>query len=172
MVALDTSILAYAVNRFAPEHPRAAQVVEELANGDLPWALPWSVVHEFMSLVTHPHAVARPLRPSDAWAFVGQIIASPMVRMLSPTERHGEVLVEVLALAPTSHGMPLGLETAVVLREHGIRELLSADRGMRRFPFITVRDPLHGEPWVPQAPPLRRYRVLAPRPRRTPKNLA
>ena len=69
MIALDTSVLAYAVNRFAPEHARAAQTVEELANGDQPWALPWTVVHEFLRLVTHPHAAARALRPSDAWAY-------------------------------------------------------------------------------------------------------
>jgi len=166
VIALDTSILAYAVNRFAPEHPRAAQVVDELVNGDLPWALPWPVVHEFLNLVTHPHAVVRPLRPSDAWGFVGQIIASPSVRTLSPTERHGQVLVEVLGTVPAEGGLHAGLETAVLLREHGIRELLSADRAMRRFPFIAVRDPLRGDPWVPEAPPLRRYRVLVPRGRR------
>ncbi len=43
MQALDTSLLAYAVNRHAPEHARAARVVETLANGALPWALPWPV---------------------------------------------------------------------------------------------------------------------------------
>ena len=166
MIALDTSLLAYAVNRFAPEHPKAAAVVEELVNGDLPWALPWSVVHEFLHLVTHPHAVARALKPSDAWGFVGQVVASPAVRMLSPTERHGQVLVEVLGDAPAEDGTPPGLETAVLLREHGVRELLSADRGMRRFPFLLVRDPVHGEPWAPGMKPARRYRVLTRRVKR------
>src|SRR5690349_10773369 len=41
MVAIDASVLAYAVNRFAPEHARAAEVLEELANRDQPWAIPW-----------------------------------------------------------------------------------------------------------------------------------
>ena len=164
MIALDTSILAFAVNRYAPEHARAARVTEELVNGDLSWALPWSVVHEFLHLVTHPYAVARPLKPSDAWGFVGHLIASPSVRMLGPTERHGQALAEVMAAVPASPGLPAGLETATLLREHGIRELLSADRGMRRFPSIAVRDPLRGEPWVPQAPPLRRYRALSAKP--------
>ena len=59
MVAVDASLLAYAVNRFAPEHPRAARVMEALVNGDAPWALPWPAVHAFLELVTHPHAVVQ-----------------------------------------------------------------------------------------------------------------
>ena len=177
MVALDTSLLVYAVNRFAPEHARAARVLEELANGDLPWAIPWPVVHEFIEFVTHPHAVARPLKPGDAWAFVQSLLESPALRMLSPTERHAAVLAETLASLPPEPGASAGvagavpgtvagLATAIILREHGVRELLSTDRGMRRFTFLAVRDPVHGEPWAPEAKPARRYRVLKARPLR------
>jgi uncharacterized protein len=167
MHAIDSSVLAYAVNRFAPEHTRAARVVEDLANGAVPWALPWPAVHEFLGFVTHPHAVARPLKPGDAWAFVESLMASESLRMLSPTERHGAVLAEVLAAASADIGMPTGLETAVVLREHGVRDLLSADQAMKRFPFLSVQDPVHGEPWSAEAAPARRYRVLKSRPPRS-----
>jgi uncharacterized protein len=160
VIALDTGILAFAVNRYAPEHRRAAQVVEDLVNGEAPWALPWSVAHEFLRLVTHPHAVARPLAPADAWAFVGQVAASASVRLLGATERHGECLVQVLELVGPTEGLAPGLETAVLLREHGVRELLTTDRSMRRFPFLELRDPLHGEAWAPATPPTRRYRTL------------
>ena len=166
MRALDTSLLAYAVNRHAPEHARALRVVEALADGEQPWALPWSVGHEFLRLVTHPHAVARALRPADAWAFLEALLASPSLRVLGPTEAHAAALAEVLASLPPDGGIPPGLETAVLLREHGVRELLSADRGMRRFPFLEVRDPVHGEAWSPAEAPTRRYRVLASRPMR------
>ncbi len=164
MVALDTSLLAFAANRFAPQHARAARVVEELANGEAPWALPWSVVHEFLDLVTHPHTVARPLEAGDAWAFIEQIAAGGVVRMLGATERHDVALAEVLALSPSSAGLLPGFETAVILRQHGVRELLSTDRGMERFTFLSVRDPLLGE-WSAATPPTRRYRVLRPRTR-------
>jgi toxin-antitoxin system PIN domain toxin len=163
MRALDTSLLAYAANRHAPEHARAARVVETLANGETPWALPWSVAHEFLQLVTHPHAVARALAPADAWGFVEALLASHSVRLLGPTEAHAAALAEVIASLPPGSGVPPGLETAVLLREHGVRELLSADRGMRRFAFLSVRDPLHGEAWSPAERPARRYRVLRPR---------
>ena len=64
---------------------------------------------------------------------------------------------------PAGSSLPPCLETAVLLREHGVRELLSADRGMRRFTFLSVRDPVHGEAWSPAQPPARRYRVLKAR---------
>ena len=160
MVAVDATVLAYAVNRFAPEHPRAAAVMESLVDGETPWALPWPAAHEFLAFVTHPHAVARPLRPGDAWAFIERVLMSGSVRPLGPTGRHARVLEELLMGASPGPGLHKGLETAVILREHGVRDLLSSDRGMRRFAFLAVHDPLHGEPWTPEATPGRRYRVL------------
>ncbi|MBI5169064.1 MAG: hypothetical protein HZA61_06225 [Candidatus Eisenbacteria bacterium] len=164
MRAVDTSVLAFAVNRGAPEHARAAQALEELANGDRPWALPWPAVHEFLARVTHRHEVARALRPADAWAFVEELGRSAGARLIGATPRHAAVAAEVLELAKGEFtGLPPGFELAVVLREHGVRELLSCDAGMRRFRFLDVRDPVHGALWSPEERPARRYRTLAPR---------
>jgi predicted nucleic acid-binding protein len=163
MIALDLSVLAFAVNRYAPEHARANRVVEDLVNGERPWALPWSVVHEFLQLVTHPHAVVRPLKAAEAHAFVERLLESPAANPLAHTPAHAQAFGEVLASLEPSGGLPAGFETAVLLREHGVREILSSDRGMRRFHFLTVVDPLHGAGWLPAAGPTRRYRVLRTR---------
>lgn len=169
MIAVDAGLLVLGVNRYAPEHARAAELLESLANGDAEWALPWSAVHEFLAFVTHPHAVARVLGPDAAWSFVESLGASPMLRFLGPTERHAEVCGEVLALRDpaTPGGLDPSFATAVLLREHGVRELLSTDPGMRRWRFLDVRDPLKGEPWSPAARPARRYRTLTRRAART-----
>jgi hypothetical protein len=137
--------------------------VEAVASGERPWALPWTVVHEFLHLVTHPHAVARTSSPAEAWAFIEALLASHTVRVLGPTEAHAATTAEVLASLPPGVGVPPGLETAVLLREHGVRELLTADRGMRRFSFLALRDPVHGEAWSPAEAPARHYRVLKAR---------
>jgi predicted nucleic acid-binding protein len=166
MLGVDASVLAFAINRYAPEHARAAATLEELANGSRPWALPWPAVHEFLARVTHRHAVARALRPVDAWGFVEELARSASLRFAGPTPRHAEVAAELLAASrDEAPGLPPGFELAVVLREHGIRELLSCDRAMRRWRFLDVRDPVHGELWSPAEPPARRYRTL---PRREP----
>jgi predicted nucleic acid-binding protein len=161
MRAVDTSVLAYAVNRHTPEHARAAAALEELANGERPWALPWPAVHEFLQRVTHRHSVARALRPEDAWGFVEELGRSPSLRFLGATPAHAEAAAELLAsVRDEGPGLAPGFELAVVLREHGVRELLSCDRGMRRWRFLEVRDPVHGELWSPAEPPARRYRTL------------
>lgn len=161
MIAVDSGVLTRALNRYVPEHARAAAVLESLVAGEIPWALPWPVVHTFVARVTHPHAVARPLGRIDAWGFVNLLLESPSVRPIGPGPRHAAVVREMLALLPAEAGTLPGLELAAVLREHGVRELLSTDRAMRVFPFLEVRDPLRGEPWTPGTPPLHRYRRLA-----------
>ena len=165
MIALDAGLLALAVNRYAPGHARAAALLESLAEGDTPWALPWSAVHEFLAFVTHRHAVARTLGAEDAWGFIAALSRSPSVRFLGPGPRHAAVAAEVLSLGRSREPLTLdaAFTTAVLLREHGIRELLSTDPGMRRWAFLEVRDPIEGEPWSPTTRPSRRYRTLSPR---------
>ena len=157
MRAVDAGLLALAVNRWSPEHARAARALEEIANGDEPWALPWSAATEFLARVTHRHAVARPLRPEEACGFLELLLSSPTVRPLAPTPRHAAVLREVAAMLPEGTGLPAGIETAALLREHGVRELLSFDPDMRRYPFLTVVNPLRRDL---EPGPRRRYRML------------
>lgn len=162
MIGVDTSILALALNRFAPEHTRASRLVEDLVNGDRPWAVAWPSLHELVERVTHPHAVVRPLPARDASGFVEALLSSPSVLALGPTPRHAAVISEVLAAFGAPATMPRGLEVAVTLREHGVRELLTTDQGMKRYRHLTVIDPLHGEEW-PADRPARRYRRLGDR---------
>jgi len=161
VIAVDTSVLAFAVNRHAPEHARAAGVLDALANGDHPWALPWPAVDEFVRFVTRPHVAPRPLAPSDALGFVAALLDSPSVTAIGPTPRHAATLAALLGAVPRGEGVPPGCELAAVLREHGVRELLSVDAGLRRFAFLTIVDPVHGPAWTPESAPARRYRRLA-----------
>jgi predicted nucleic acid-binding protein len=159
VIAVDTGILAFALNRWAPEHARAARLVEDLASGELPWAVTWPALHELVRRVTDRHAVARPLAPADAVGFVEQLLASPTLQALGPTPRHARVMHEVLDLV--GEMPPASFDSAVILREHGVRELISTDPGMRRYGFLSVIDPFQGEGWRPDQPPERRYRRLS-----------
>jgi predicted nucleic acid-binding protein len=176
MRAVDTGVLLCAVNRFAPEHSRAAAAVEALASSDRPWALPVTVLHEFLRLATHPHVTARALSPELALGFLDPLLGAPSCRLIVPGAGHRAALGEALALLGPTRGLPPGFDTAVLCREHDVREMLSADPGMRRFPFLSVRDPLHGAPWAPDERPARRYRRLSrravPTPTRTSRSPA
>jgi predicted nucleic acid-binding protein len=163
VIGVDAGLLAWALNRAVPEHARAAAALEALANGERPWGLPSSEAHTFLRLVTHPHRVGRPLDAAEAVAFLESLMASPSGRWLLPTRRHGEAVREVLAFLPPHEPVPAVLETAAILREHDVREVLACETGLRRFPFLEVRDPVHGPGWSPHEPPARRYRMLRPR---------
>ena len=158
MRAVDAGVLACAVNRYAPEHARASAVIDALANGVAPWAIAWPAAHDFVRIVTHPHRVVRPLAPAEAWAYLERVAESSALRMLGPTERHGETMAAILEAPGFAAADLLGAETAAILWEHGVRELLSADRGMRRYPFLSLRDPLHGPEWSAREIPARVYR--------------
>ena len=60
MIAVDTNILVYAHREDSPWHEVAARQVTFLAEGHTPWAIPWSCVHEFLAIVTHPRIYAPP----------------------------------------------------------------------------------------------------------------
>jgi predicted nucleic acid-binding protein len=158
MIAVDTPILLFAVNRYAPEHRRAAALLEDLAGGDTPWAVTWTGLHEFLRRVTHRHAVAHPLAPELAGGFVREILASPSVRLLGPTARHAAVLAEVLGTLPAEEPVPDVLEQAVLFHEHGVRTVLTTDTAWRDFDFLTTVDPFR-QKW-PSEPERRRYRRL------------
>ncbi len=58
MIALDTNVLVQAHRSDAQFHTRALASVRGLAEGDVPWAIPWPCVHEFISVATHPRIYA------------------------------------------------------------------------------------------------------------------
>lgn len=141
---VDTNILAYAVNRDSDEHRAAVRAVEDWLSGSIPWAVTWNILYEFFRVVTHPRIFRRPLSPDQALAFLDPILASDVVTVLGPTPRHEALLRSTIR----EIGRPTGnlfhdLHTAVTMREHGVPEIMTADANFRKFPFLTVTDPVH-----------------------------
>lgn len=53
------------------------------------------------------------------------------------------LLADTLATVPDLRGnVPHDVHTAVLMREHGISRIRTRDSDFRRFPFLTVIDPL------------------------------
>ncbi len=139
---VDTNILAYAVNRDCDEHRAARAALESWLGGDTPWALTWGIVYEFLRLATHPRLFRAPLSASQALSFLAPMLDSELVSVLGPTERH-EALLRATA---REFGAPAGnvfhdLHTAVLMREHGVGEIMTADIDFRKFAFLKVTDP-------------------------------
>ncbi len=79
---------------------------------------------------------------AEGWHFLENIFHSPSVEFLPPTSRHSAVLRALLAEVPHLRGNILhDLHTAVLMREHGVKEIYTLDGYFHRFPFLTVLDP-------------------------------
>lgn len=67
--------------------------------------------------------------------------------MLVHTERHEDVLRDVVDEVPGLVGnLWHDAETAVLMREHGVRRICTRDTDFHRFPFLEAIDPMLAEP--------------------------
>jgi toxin-antitoxin system PIN domain toxin len=147
MFVVDTNILVYAANRDAPEHERCRALVERWRRQQGAWYLTWGVCYEFLRVITHPRVLPNPWTPDAAQDFLDKIQASPGLAILLPTSRHAAVLAEVVQVVPSITGnLWHDAETAVLMREAGIRRIVTRDMDFHRFPFLEPIDPLVTEP--------------------------
>ena len=82
MIAIDTNILVYAHREDSPWHEQALEQVTHLANSGNPWAIPWSSVHEFLAIVTHPKIYNPPTPLANALESMRAWQESPGLRLL------------------------------------------------------------------------------------------
>ena len=147
MFVVDTNVLIYAADRAAPEHARCRDLLERWRHRRGAWYLTWGVCYEFLRVVTHPRVLRRPWTSLAAREFLDAVMSAPGLAMLLPTERHASVLDEVGREVPGIAGnLWHDAETAVLMREHGIRRICTRDTDFHRFPFIEPIDPIVSEP--------------------------
>lgn len=141
MIAVDTNVLVYAHREETPEHAPAARLLAQLAEGDEPWALPWPCVYEFLRVVTHPRVFAPPTPLEDALESLDSLLDSPSLALLGEGPAHRSHLRRAITAGGTSGNLVHDAHIAALLVEHGVRELLTADRDFARFPFVRARNP-------------------------------
>lgn len=147
MFVVDTNVLVYAADRSAPEHARCRALLEHWREGNAAWYLTWGICYEFLRVVTHPRVLRRPWVAHEAHTFLEAIWAAPALGFLVPTDRHRDVLRDVTRDVPALAGnLWHDVETASLMREHGIRRICTRDTDFHRFPFVEAIDPMASEP--------------------------
>ncbi len=141
MRAIDTNVLVFAEITTSQHHALARGVIEELAEGAAPWAIPWPCAYEFLRVVTHPRVFHPPVPMDRALSDLRQVLASPSLRLLHETPRHPEVMEEVIRISGVSGNLVHDAHIAALCLEHGVTELVTGDRHFARFPGIQVVDP-------------------------------
>lgn len=143
MFVVDTNLLIYAADRDSRFHERSRSALEEWRSSVAPWYVTWGILYEFLRVTTHIRVLRQPWTVDQAMAFVRALLAAPAVGVLVPTERHGDVLGQVIAELPDLSGNIVhDATTAVLMREHGIRRIHTRDMDFHRFPWLDVVDPL------------------------------
>ncbi len=141
MRALDTNILIYAEVTSSLHHQRARQLLTELAEGDIAWAIPWPCIYEFLRVVTHLRVFHPPVPPRIALQDLQRVLASPSLLLLSETPRHAAVLQQVMQQSGVTGNLIHDAHIVALCLEHGVSELLTGDRDFSRFAGMRFTDP-------------------------------
>lgn len=142
MIAVDTNILIYAHRVDLPHNELAHWRVLELAESSAPWAIPWPCIHEFLAVVTNARAFGSPTPPSVAAAQIDSWLQSPSLVLLSESLQHWPELRSLIEAGHITGGRVHDARIAALCRQHGVRELWSADRDFSRFPGLRTVNPL------------------------------
>jgi uncharacterized protein len=144
MIAVDTNILVYAHREDSPFHGVAFQRMVELAEGPATCAIPWPCLHEFLAIVTHPRIYAPPTPLSRALNQVDAWLESPTLALLAESQAHWPALRTLLEAGRVFGAQVHDARIVALCRQHGVRELWSADRDFGRFAGLTLVNPLLG----------------------------
>ena len=143
MLVVDTNVLVYAADGDSPSHTACREWLERQRRRADAWYTTWAIFYEFLRVTTHPKVMRQPWSVAEAWKFVTALIASPGLGILVATQRHAMVAEQVIGELPDLAGNLLhDTHTAILMREHGIRQICTRDMDFHRFPFLEVIDPL------------------------------
>jgi toxin-antitoxin system PIN domain toxin len=143
VLVVDTNVLVYSADADSQFHAACRVWLDRRRPRPDAWYTTWSIIYEFLRVTTHPRVMRRPWSTTAAWEFVTALLASPGLGVLIPTQRHADVASEVLAELPHLAGNLLhDAHTAILMREHGIREICTRDTDFNQFPFLKVVDPV------------------------------
>lgn len=142
MIAVDTNVLVYAHREDSPFHEAARARLTTLAEGAALWAIAWPCVHEFLAIVTHPRIYRPPTPLAAALDQVDAWLESPSLRLLAEPAAHWPTLKDMLRRGRVAGPRVHDARIVAICREHGVRELWSADRDFSRFSGLAVSNPL------------------------------
>ncbi len=141
MILVDANLLVYAhVTTFA-QHVRARKWLDAQLNGVAPVGLPWPSLLAFLRLVTNPRVFENPEPMPAAWRQVCAWLECATSWTPQPTERHPEVLGDLLLQSGVHANLVPDAHLAALAIEHGL-VVCSTDGDFGRFSELRWQNPL------------------------------
>lgn len=138
---VDANLLLYAVDEDSTHNAAAAAWLEKTLDGDRRVGLPWQTIGAFLRIVTHPRVAKNPLLAADAWRYVEDWLAVPVVWIPPATEVTARVYASLCAQVQVTGNLVPDAQLAALAVEHGV-EIASADTDFMRFPGLRWTNPL------------------------------
>ena len=138
---LDTNLLVDAVRESSPQHERARQWMEQALTGPERVGLPWQTIGSFVRIVTNARIVRPTFSGPDAWSFVEEWLASPVVWVPPVGERTVSILGTLIRTHRLTGNLIPDAQLAALAIEYGVA-VASADTDFARFPEVRWINPL------------------------------
>ena len=143
MMLIDANLLLYAYDPSSPHHEASRHWLETTFSGPETIGLAWTTALAFLRITTSPRPLENPLSAFEAVAIVSEWLERPRVSLLSPGERHWEILRRLLTDQQVRGPLVTDAHLAALAIEHGAT-LATTDRDFSRFPALRTLNPLAG----------------------------
>lgn len=138
---VDANLLLYAVDENSAHNAAASSWLTEALRGDSRVGVPWQTIGAFLRIATHPRVVENPLSGPEAWRYVADWLAVPVVWIPPATEATARVYARLCEQVEITGNLVPDAQLAALAIEHGV-ELASADTDFLRFPGLRWTNPL------------------------------
>lgn len=142
MRALDTNILVYAFHAESELHYPAQRALKSVIAEGEPWGIPSPCAHEFLTTLTRKRYLANPPTMPEALAFLNELQHEHGAFILDESALHFRTLGEILQTSGVTGAKVHDAKIAAICRDHGVHELLTADRDFSWFPWLNAVNPL------------------------------
>jgi toxin-antitoxin system PIN domain toxin len=135
----DINILLHAVNPSSKQHRVCLDWLEAgLSAGEQILGLAWVVHLGFIRIATSPRVFPNPMRVEEACAWLDELRAHPLVRLIEPGEGHAAILRHLLLAVGTGGNLTTDAHLAALAFEHDAT-LVTGDRDFQRFPGLGLK---------------------------------
>ena len=136
----DANILLYTVDALSPFHDRAQEWLDGALSARESVAFTWLALVAFLRISTQARLFKSPLSIEQAFEIVDEWLAQPSAQIIHPTERHAQLILELLKPLGTAGNLVNDAHLAALAIEHGAT-LYSFDNDFSRFEGVRWIDP-------------------------------
>lgn len=140
--SIDANILLHASNEESDHHEKARQFIEGRVEDPDLLCLTWGALMAYQRIATHPSIFRMPLSADQAWGNLQSLLALPRCRMIVEQEDFDVEYARLSRQVGVKGNLVPDAHLALILRQHGVSRIYTADTDFRKFEFLEVINPL------------------------------